>query len=60
MKDLPFPVKLAEEPVSAAVEVGGYSDAMQLSDRSAQLGSDSITWIETATGGHNDTDQDSD
>jgi len=60
MEGLPFPARLAEEPVSAEVETGNYSEVLQVSERSAQLGFDSITWIETATGGHNDTDQDSD
>jgi hypothetical protein len=56
---LPFPMLLAEKPQSVKIEAIGYSDILQQNIASTNL-SLGITYIETDTGGHNDTDQDTD
>lgn len=56
---LPFPLLLAEKPHAVKVEARGYSDVLQQNVVS-QHQAPNFTYIETDTGGTNDTDQDTD
>ena len=56
---LPFPMLFAEKPHAVKVEARGYSDVLQQSAASLNQALN-ITYVETDTGGHNDTDQDTD